>query len=108
MGGARDPSADADGLKIAPPSIEPARFQAVVVCPDTTGNSLREVGGITLLERLLRQLSEMATVESILVIKPPQPSLPPPSTRVRKELALRDAAGNNAWEMLRDARAHLR
>ena len=107
MAGARELSSEVEVLASAAPLRESARLQAVVVCPDATANPLRSVGGITLLERLLRQLSELETVESILVLKPAALSLPAPSTRVRKHVSYHDASGANAWEMMRDARAHL-
>lgn len=103
-----EPYPDADGLESASRPIAPAPLQAVVVCPDATANPLRGVGGITLLERLLRQLSEMEAVENILVLKHSELRLPPPSTRVRKHISYHDASGADAWEMMRDARAHLR
>jgi len=102
MGGAHQLSP----LKRDVPSVDPARYQAVVVCADAT-NPLRVVGGITLLERLLRQLSELRAVESIMVLKPGDFSLPAPSNRVRKVVTYQNASGSNAWEMLRDARSHL-
>src|SRR5277367_2850405 len=108
MGGAHERSTDAAALEPATPSTASARFQAVVVCRDATANPLRSIGGITVLERLLRQLSELETVESILVLKPIDLSLPPPSKRVRKEVICQDTAGTTVWEMLRGARAHLR
>ena len=108
MGGAHVQSTDADALEPATPSTASARFQAVVVCRDASANPLRIVGGITLLERLLRQLSELETVESILLLKPIDLSLPTPSKRVRKDVIYQDTSGTTAWEMLRDARAHLR
>src|SRR5208282_968338 len=108
MGGAHERSPDAGAPGSAPPSTASARLQAVVICPDATANPLRSVGGITLLERLLRQLSEMETVECIVLLKPRGLSLPPLSKRVRKALSCQDASGDNAWEMMRDARAHLR
>jgi phosphatidylglycerophosphate synthase len=107
MAGARELSSNVEVLASAAPLRESARLQAVVVCPDATANPLRSVGGITLLERLLRQLSELETVESILVLKPAALSLPAPSTRVRKHVSYHDASGATAWEMMRDARAHL-
>jgi phosphatidylglycerophosphate synthase len=107
MAGARELSSEVEVLASAAPLRESARLQAVVVCPDATANPLRSVGGITLLERLLRQLSELETVESILVLKPAELSLPAPSTRVRKHVSYHDASGATAWEMMRDARAHL-
>ena len=107
MTGARELSSEVEVLASAAPASESARLQAVVVCPDATANPLRSVGGITLLERLLRQLSELETVESILVLKPAELCLPAPSMRVRKHVSYHDASGANAWEMMRDARAHL-
>ena len=107
MGGAVPLSNDRDGLKYSPASTELAGLQAVVICPDATGNPLRSVGGLTLLERLLRQLSELKRVSSIVVLKPREVSLPPPSSRVRTRVSYENASGSNAWEMLRDARAHL-
>src|SRR5580704_16386545 len=107
MGGAHVQSTDADALEPATPSTASARFQAVIICRDASANPLRSVGGITLLERLLRQLSELETVESILVLKPAELSLPAPSSRVRNHVSYHDASGANAWEMMRDARAHL-
>jgi phosphatidylglycerophosphate synthase len=107
MAGARELSSEVEVLASAAPLRESARLQAVVVCPDATANPLRSVGGITLLERLLRQLSELETVESILVLKPAALSLPAPSTRLRKHVSYHDASGATAWEMMRDARAHL-
>jgi phosphatidylglycerophosphate synthase len=107
MAGARELSSEVEVLASAAPLRESARLQAVVVCPDATANPLRSVGGITLLERLLRQLSELETVESILVLKPAELSLPAPSTRLRKHVSYHDASGATAWEMMRDARAHL-
>ena len=108
MGGAHVQSTDADAVGPATRSIASARFQAVVICRDATANPLRTVGGITLLERLLRQLSELETVESILLLKPIDLSLPPPSKRVRKDVIYQDTSGTTVWEMLRGARAHLR
>ncbi len=101
-------SADADAVEQATRSTASARVQAVVVCRDATANPLRTVGGITLLERLLRQLSELETVESVLILKPIDLSLPPPSNRVRKDVIYQDTSGTTVWEMLRGARAHLR
>lgn len=109
MGGATPLSNDRDGLKYTSASTELAGLQAVVICPDATGNPLRSVGGITLLERLLRQLAELGRVSSIVVLKPRDVSLPPPSSRVRMRtrVSYENASGGNAWEMMRDARAHL-
>lgn len=93
MGGAHVQSTDADALEPATPSTASARFQAVVICRDASANPLRSVGGITLLERLLRQLSELETVESILLLKPIDLSLPTQSKRVRKGVVYQDTSG---------------
>ena len=108
MGSAAPASSDRDTLRSVFASAEPAGLQAVVICPDTSGNPIRSLGGISLLERLLRQLSELESVSSIIVLKPRDLPLPPPSSRVRKRVEYQDASGANAWEMMRDARDHLR
>jgi len=82
-------------------------LQAVVICAPAGGDPTRVVGGITLLERILRQLAELDAVARILILKPAGRSLPPPSARVRKPVVFRDAAGTEAWAMLRAARADL-
>jgi phosphatidylglycerophosphate synthase len=97
----------AEGQASVNPSSAPARSQAVVVCGAAQENTLRMVGGLTLLERLLRQLSELDSIDSILVLKRAELSLPPPSNRVRKTVAFQNASGTDAWAMLRDARARL-
>ena len=84
-----------------------AGLQAVVVCEPASGNPLRVVGGITLLERILRQLSEFDAIARILVIKPAALGLPPPSNRIKKSVTFSDVSGSTAWEMLSDARAQL-
>jgi len=84
-----------------------AGLQAVVVCEPASGNPLRVVCGITLIERILRQLSESDAIARILVIKPAALQLPPPSRRITRSVAFSDAAGVTAWQMLRDARAQL-
>ena len=108
MGSAAPASSHRDTLKNVLASTEPAGLQAVVICPDTSGNPIRSVGGISLLERLLRQLSELESVTSIIVLRPRDLPLPSPSSRVRKLVEYQDAAGANGWEMMRDAREHLR
>jgi phosphatidylglycerophosphate synthase/GTP:adenosylcobinamide-phosphate guanylyltransferase len=99
--------AEADPPKSASLSTEPAVCQAVVISANGMGNPLRVVGGITLLERLLRQLSELSAVESVLILKSSDLSLPSPSNHVRKTVRCQHAEGTDAWEMLRDARTHL-
>ena len=106
MGGAHERSLDAGTIGSAPLSTGSAPLQAVLVC--CNASPLRSVGGISLLERLLRQLSELETVECILVLKPRELLLPPPSKRVRKSVSYQNGSGTNEWEMIRDARALLR
>ena len=84
-----------------------AGLQAVVVCEPAAGSPLRQVGGTSLLERVLRQLSELDAIGRILVIKPARLQLPSPSRRITKSVTVVDAAGNTAWGMLQDARAKL-
>lgn len=81
---------------------------AVVVWePGAAGNPIRAVGGLTLLERILRQLSELAAIKSIVVLKPATVSLPPTNDRVAKPLECHDVAGSEFWEILREARDKL-
>jgi phosphatidylglycerophosphate synthase len=103
MAGAFDRSPGATGTHPA----QSAGLQAVVICPEAIANPLRNVGGITLLERILRQLSALQSVESIVVLKLRELSIPPTSARVRKRVTYLDVRGSNAWEMMRDARAQL-
>lgn len=107
MGSAAPAASHRETLKSVVASTEPTGLQAVVICPDTSCNPIRSVGGISLLERLLRQLSEPERVSSIIVLKPRDLPLPSPSSRMRKRIEYEDAAGANAWEMMRDARGHL-
>jgi len=100
-------TANSNGSASVSSSTAPAWIQAVVACEPAGGNPLRSVGGISLLERLLRQLSELESIGSILVLKPAELSLPLPSSRVRKPIAYQSAPGSDAWEMLRDARTRL-
>ena len=83
-------------------------LQAVVVWePDAAENPLRTIGGLTLLERILRQLSDLDAIKSIVVLKPAAVSLPPASDRVRKPLECYNASGGKFWEILREARGKL-
>lgn len=100
MGGVRPLSAQNS-------ATESSSVQAVVICAEGSSGPQRCVGGITILERLLRQLSELDSVESILMLKSRDSILPAPSYRVRKRVTYQNAAGADAWQMLRDARAHL-
>ncbi len=88
-------------------SARPVGLQAVIVCAPNAANPLRYVGGITLLERLYRQLNELDEIASIVVLKPRELSLPNPSRWVRKTVNTVDASGADGWEMLRRARARL-
>jgi len=85
----------------------PASVQAVVVCEPGGGDPLQIVGGITLLERILRELSELNAIARILVIKPSALALPLPLKPVGKDVDYRDAPGRGVREMLCDARADL-
>lgn len=73
--------------------------QAVVVCPADRGDPTRVVGGISLLERQLRQLSE-AGFESVRVLHAPCWILPAPSPRVRAEVRFVSADAADAWPMV--------
>jgi hypothetical protein len=83
------------------------RLQAVIVCAPSAGDYSRLVGGITLVERLYRQLQELDDVTTILVIKPPQLAVPLPSRRVKKTVDFITASGADAWEMLRKSSRQL-
>jgi len=83
-------------------------LQAVVVWePGAADNPLRTIGGLTLLERILRQLSDLDAIKSIVVLKPAAVSLPPASGRVRKPLECYNVSGGKFWEMLRETRGRL-
>jgi phosphatidylglycerophosphate synthase len=82
--------------------------QAVVVWePEAAENPLRTIGGLTLLERILRQLSDLDAINSIVVLKPAAVSLPPASGRVRKPLECYNVSSAKFWEILREARGKL-
>ena len=83
-------------------------LQAVVVwAPGAAETPLRRVGGLTLLERILRQLSDLDAIKSIVVLKPATVSLPPASGRVRKPLEYYDVSSAKFWEILCEARDKL-
>ena len=83
-------------------------LQAVVVWePGAAENPLRPIGGLTLLERILRQLSDLDAVKSIVVLKSAAVSLPPASGRVGKPLECYNVSGAKFWEILREARGKL-
>jgi phosphatidylglycerophosphate synthase len=91
-----------------PDSAAVQSLQAVVVWePGAAENPRRLVGGLTLFERILRQLSQLDTIKSIVVLKPAAVSLPPASARVTKPLECYSVSGAKFWEMLREARGKL-
>ena len=79
---------------------------AIVFGPDAVECS-RLVGGITLVERLYRQLQELDGLTNIVVLKPPQLEVPLPTRRIRKKVHFITASGTDAWEMLRNASRRL-
>jgi phosphatidylglycerophosphate synthase len=98
--------ADFSGSVRKPAAVQP--LQAVVVWePGAVGNPLRPVGGLTLFERILRQLSDLDGIKGIVVLKPAGVSLPPASGRVRKPLECHNVSGAKFWEILREARDKL-
>src|SRR5215469_18675238 len=83
-------------------------LQAVVVWePGAADNPRRAIGGLTLLERILRQLSDLDAIKSIVVLKPAAVPLPPASGRVRKPLECYNVSSGKFWEILREARGSL-
>jgi len=94
------------GSVLKPAVVQP--LQAVVVWePGAVGNPARPVGGLTLFERILRQLSDLDGIKEIVVLKPAAISLPPASGRVRKPLECYNVSGAKFWEILREGRAKL-
>jgi phosphatidylglycerophosphate synthase len=92
----------------APDSAGAQSVQAVVVWePGAADNPLRLVGGLTLFERILRQLSHLDAIKSIVVLKPVAVSLPPASGRVTKPLECYSVSGAKFWEILCEARGKL-
>jgi phosphatidylglycerophosphate synthase len=84
-----------------------AATQAVVLCGAGRGSPLRTVAGVTLLERLLRQLGRRPGVREILVVAPPDPPLPSPSAWVRVPVRHEQVGTAPPWEMLRAVRSSL-
>ena len=83
-------------------------LQAVVVWESGAAeNPLRTIGGLTLLERLLRQLSCLDAIKSIVLLKPAAVSLPRASGRVKKPVQCYNVSGAKFWEILREARSKL-
>jgi len=85
-----------------------AATQAVVVLAPGMGDPCREVGGLSLLERLFRQLSELGSVREIVVVAPPGVALPEASERVAIPVVILRAVGRDRGKMLRavDGRLH--
>lgn len=93
-----------------PPDVSsPAEntLQAVIACASNAGDCSRLVGGITLAERLYRQLQELDAVANIVVVKAPQLVVPLPSRRITKNVEFITSQGADAWEMLRNASGQL-
>jgi phosphatidylglycerophosphate synthase len=78
-----------------------AATQAVIVLVPGTRDPRGEIGGLSLLERLFRQLSELGSVREIVVVAPPDVALPEPSERVATPVIILRATGNDRWKMLR-------
>ena len=76
--------------------------QAVVVCSADRGDPNRKVGGLSLLERLLRQLSE-AGFAHIRVAHPPHMRPAPPSPRVTAQVRFVSSSATGVWPMAADA-----
>jgi phosphatidylglycerophosphate synthase len=76
--------------------------RAIVVCSASSGDPTQEVGGLTLLERLIRQLSDAGIFEVVLVTSPVReiaaPVLPASTTVTRR----RSDAGD-PWAMAGEA-----
>jgi len=72
--------------------------QAVVVCSPDRGNPNRRVGGLTLLERLLRQLSD-AGFAQICIVHPPHLPPSPPSLRVTAAVRFVASSAAGVWPM---------
>jgi phosphatidylglycerophosphate synthase len=73
--------------------------EAVVVCEPGGGDPLRVVAGLTLLERLLRQLSAIDSIDSITVIAPREFRFPTAYSRVGCPVKHRAYDGAGGWEM---------
>lgn len=82
--------------------------QAVIVCAPDRGDPSREVGGLSLIERLMRQLSELGSVQEILVVCGPRASRAGPSSRVATPVRVLRVAPGDPWTMLQAAGRVLR
>jgi len=78
-----------------------AATQAVVVLAPGMGDPCREVGGLSLLERLFRQLSELGSVREIVVVAPPSVALLEASARVATPVVILRAGESDHRSMLR-------
>jgi phosphatidylglycerophosphate synthase len=81
--------------------------QAVIICERDARECSRLVGGITLAERLYRQLQELDGLTDIVVLTPPQLEAPLPSHRITKKVHFITTSGTDAWEMLKNASSKL-
>ncbi|MBI2205096.1 MAG: CDP-alcohol phosphatidyltransferase family protein [Candidatus Rokubacteria bacterium] len=82
--------------------------QAVIVCVPDGGDPSREVGGLSLIERLLRQLSELGSLQEILIVRGPRAGPAEPSCRVATPVRVVRVAPGDPWTMLRAASGFLR
>ncbi len=80
--------------------------QAVIVLPRGSGDPAREVAGLSLIERLFRQLSELG-IEDIDVVTAPKTSLPRPSNRVTARVRTLSSQHDETWAMLEGAASEL-
>jgi len=78
-------------------------LEAVVVCGSERGDPLRLVGGLTLLERLLRQLSALG-IDSITVVGGSDFQFPGGSARVTCPVRYQTSDCPDAWQMTQEAR----
>lgn len=76
------------------------RCSAVIVCAPDCGDPGQIVGGLTLLERLLRQLSRTEGIERITVVAARGVPLPKPSDRVRCPVTFVISDGKHPWGMV--------
>lgn len=74
---------------------------AVIVC--TGGDPLRRVGGLTLIERLMRQVQETPGIESIIIAAGPDFTFPDASARVGCPVRVRRSERHDAWGIAADA-----
>jgi 1L-myo-inositol 1-phosphate cytidylyltransferase / CDP-L-myo-inositol myo-inositolphosphotransferase len=88
------------------PSGSPSMRQVVIVLPRGCGDPLRQVAGLTLIERLFRQVCA-AGVDDIVVLAAARLSVPAPSQRVSAPVRVLPSQGDEAWAMLAEASAEL-